>query len=90
VEIEFHFLLLVRFFSPPYLHVLTFTVVYDRHFKGAKMETAAFTITSFRNYLHYHLKCCKSYLHTRYAAGGFLFFFFLSFLFSGMELVAYV
>jgi len=43
---------------------LTF-VVYDRHFKGAKMEQAAFTITSFRNYLHYHLKCCKSYLHTR-------------------------
>jgi len=43
---------------------LTF-VVYDRHWKGAKMENAAFTITSFRNYLHYHLKCCKSYLHTR-------------------------
>jgi len=43
---------------------LTF-VVYDRHFKGSKMETAAFTITTFRNYLHYHLKCCKSYLHTR-------------------------
>jgi actin related protein 2/3 complex subunit 2 len=43
---------------------LTF-VVYDRHWKGAKLENAAFTITSFRNYLHYHLKCCKSYLHTR-------------------------
>jgi len=43
---------------------LTF-VVYDRHWKGAKMEQTAFTITSFRNYLHYHLKCCKSYLHTR-------------------------
>jgi len=40
-------------------------VVYDRHWKGAKMENAAFTITTFRNYLHYHLKCCKSYLHTR-------------------------
>jgi len=43
---------------------LTF-VLYDRNWKGAKMETAAFNITSFRNYLHYHLKCCKSYLHTR-------------------------
>jgi len=40
-------------------------VIYDRNFKGAKMENAAFTITTFRNYLHYHLKCCKSYLHTR-------------------------
>jgi len=43
---------------------LTF-VIYDRHWKGSKMETSAFTIVSFRNYLHYHLKCCKSYLHTR-------------------------
>jgi len=43
---------------------LTF-VIYDRHWKGNKMETAAFTLTTFRNYLHYHLKCCKSYLHTR-------------------------
>jgi len=43
---------------------LTF-VLYDRHWKGTKLENAAFTITSFRNYLHYHLKCCKSYLHTR-------------------------
>jgi len=46
------------------IYFLTF-VLYDRHFKGAKMEPAAFTIVSFRNYLHYHLKCCKSYLHTR-------------------------
>jgi len=40
-------------------------VLYDRHWKGNKMEPAAFTIVTFRNYLHYHLKCCKSYLHTR-------------------------
>jgi len=43
---------------------LTF-VIYDRHWKGTKMETSAFNIAQFRNYLHYHLKCCKSYLHTR-------------------------
>jgi len=43
---------------------LTF-VIYDRHFKGPKMEPSAFNIAQFRNYLHYHLKCCKSYLHTR-------------------------
>jgi len=42
-------------------------VVYDRHYKGplAKLENCAFTVVSFRNYIHYHLKCCKSYLHTR-------------------------
>jgi len=40
-------------------------VVYDRHWKGPKMEGCAFTIVQFRNYVHYHLKCCKSYLHTR-------------------------
>jgi len=43
---------------------LTF-VLYDRHWKGNKMETTAFNVVTFRNYLHYHLKCCKSYLHTR-------------------------
>jgi len=44
---------------------LTF-VLYDRHWKGIpKMEASAFTVVTFRNYLHYHLKCCKSYLHTR-------------------------
>lgn len=43
---------------------LTF-VLFDRHFKGAKKVQTAQLLSTFRNYLHYHLKCCKSYLHTR-------------------------
>jgi len=40
-------------------------VVFDRHFKGPKKDNSAFTLTTFRNYLHYHIKCSKSHLHTR-------------------------
>jgi actin related protein 2/3 complex subunit 2 len=40
-------------------------VVFDRHFKGGKKDNAAFTLTTFRNYLHYHIKCSKSHMHTR-------------------------
>jgi actin related protein 2/3 complex subunit 2 len=43
-------------------------VVFDRHFKGPKKDNAAFTLTTFRNYLHYHIKCSKSHLHTRMRA----------------------
>jgi len=40
--------------------------VYERHWNTpAKMQEAAFTLISFRNYVHYHIKCAKSYLHTR-------------------------
>jgi len=40
-------------------------VVFDRHFKDDKKIKAAQTLVSFRNYLHYHIKCAKSHLHTR-------------------------
>jgi len=40
-------------------------VIFDRHFKGPKKDNAAFTLTTFRNYLHYHIKCSKSHMHTR-------------------------
>jgi len=41
-------------------------VLYDRHFKGAdKKATVAENLPTFRNYLHYHIKCAKSHLHTR-------------------------
>jgi len=40
-------------------------VVYARHWAGGKAQDAAFSLITFRNYLHYHIKCCKSYLHTR-------------------------
>jgi len=40
-------------------------VLYDRHFKGDKKASVAENLPTFRNYLHYHIKCCKSNLHTR-------------------------
>jgi len=40
-------------------------VLYDRHFKGDKKHSVAENLPTFRNYLHYHIKCCKSNLHTR-------------------------
>jgi len=40
-------------------------VIYDRHFKGDKKISVAENLPTFRNYLHYHIKCCKSNLHTR-------------------------
>jgi actin related protein 2/3 complex subunit 2 len=41
-------------------------VLFKRHWTPlAKALPSTFTLVSFRNYLHYHIKCCKSYLHTR-------------------------
>jgi len=40
-------------------------VIFDRHFKGDKKNKVAQLIPTFRNYLHYHIKCAKSHLHTR-------------------------
>jgi actin related protein 2/3 complex subunit 2 len=40
-------------------------VLYDRHFNGDKKHSVAENLPTFRNYLHYHIKCCKSHLHTR-------------------------
>jgi actin related protein 2/3 complex subunit 2 len=40
-------------------------VLYDRHFKGDKKISVAENLPTFRNYLHYHIKCAKSHLHTR-------------------------
>lgn len=37
----------------------------DRHVQGAKKETAVSMLVSFRSYLHYHIKCSKTYLHMR-------------------------
>jgi actin related protein 2/3 complex subunit 2 len=40
-------------------------VIFDRHFKGEKKITVAELLPTFRNFLHYHIKCAKSHLHTR-------------------------
>jgi len=48
----------------PNVGYVTF-VVFDRHFKDEKKIKSAQTLITFRNYLHYHIKCAKSHLHTR-------------------------
>lgn len=37
----------------------------ERHVAGARKEAAISLLTGFRNYLHYHIKCSKTYLHMR-------------------------
>lgn len=36
-----------------------------RHVQGERMQTAITLLLGFRNYLHYHIKCSKTYLHMR-------------------------
>jgi actin related protein 2/3 complex subunit 2 len=36
-----------------------------RHIEGAKKDTAITLLTGFRSYLHYHIKCSKTYLQMR-------------------------
>ncbi|KAJ1440524.1 arp2/3 [Ochromonadaceae sp. CCMP2298] len=37
----------------------------ERHLQGPGKEKAISLLTGFRNYLHYHIKCSKTYLHMR-------------------------
>ena len=37
----------------------------QRYVKGAAKEKAITLLSGFRNYLHYHIKCSKTYLHMR-------------------------
>jgi len=40
-------------------------VLFQPHMASGKREKTIDNIQTFRNYLHYHLKCSKAYLHTR-------------------------
>jgi len=40
-------------------------VLFSPHIAVAKREKTIDNIMTFRNYLHYHLKCSKAFLHTR-------------------------
>jgi actin related protein 2/3 complex subunit 2 len=40
-------------------------VLFQPHIAAAKKEKTIDNIQTFRNYLHYHLKCSKAFLHTR-------------------------
>jgi actin related protein 2/3 complex, subunit 2 len=39
--------------------------VEERHVAGAGKDKVITLLTGFRNYLHYHIKCSKTYLHMR-------------------------
>jgi len=40
-------------------------VLFQPHVLGKKKESSIDNIMTFRNYLHYHIKCSKAFLHTR-------------------------
>jgi len=40
-------------------------VLFAPHISGTKKEKSIDNIQTFRNYLHYHIKCSKAYMHTR-------------------------
>jgi len=40
-------------------------VLFQPHIAAAKREKTIDNIQTFRNYLHYHIKCSKAFLHTR-------------------------
>lgn len=43
-------------------------VLFPRHTDGAQMNRTIDMIHTFRDYLHYHIKCSKAYLHSRMRA----------------------
>ena len=43
-------------------------VLFARHLEEAKKENSIDLIHTFRDYLHYHIKCSKAYLHSRMRA----------------------
>ena len=40
-------------------------MLFSRHFGGNKRDSTIDLIQTFRDYLHYHIKCSKAYLHSR-------------------------
>ncbi|OMJ26030.1 Actin-related protein 2/3 complex subunit 2 [Smittium culicis] len=41
-------------------------ILYPRHFKDPEIRSATIAqVMLFRNYLHYHIKCSKAYIHSR-------------------------
>jgi len=40
-------------------------VLFAPHISGGKKEKTVDNIQTFRNYLHYHIKCSKAFMHTR-------------------------
>ena len=40
-------------------------ILYRAHMEGQLLERTLDLVPGFRDYLHYHIKCSKAYLHTR-------------------------
>jgi actin related protein 2/3 complex subunit 2 len=55
----------VKGVSPDQSMAYVVFVLFDRHFAKEKRAKTIDTLQTFRNYLHYHIKCSKSHLHTR-------------------------
>lgn len=51
-------------FKPDIAGFISFAVE-ERHIAGPGKDRALGLLTGFRNYLHYHIKCSKTYLHMR-------------------------
>jgi len=47
----------------PTVSYVTF-VLFDRHISEQKIKNTVDNLQMFRNFLHYHIKCAKSHLHT--------------------------
>jgi actin related protein 2/3 complex, subunit 2 len=41
------------------------TVIFPQHVQGGRQETCVTLLVGFRNYLHYHIKATKTYMHMR-------------------------
>lgn len=48
----------------PDIGFVNFTL-FPRHFAADKRERSIVALVNFRNYLHYHIKCSKAYMHMR-------------------------
>ena len=44
-------------------------VLFPRHTSQDKRDNTIDLIHTLRNYLHYHIKCSKAYIHSRYCVG---------------------
>lgn len=44
------------------------TVLFPRHFTPITAPSTAIQLQLFRDYLHYHIKCSKAYMHSRMRA----------------------
>lgn len=55
---------LITNFNPTSVGFISFALE-DRHVKDARKDIAISLLCGFRNYLHYHIKCSKTYLHMR-------------------------